>query len=237
MFHVFQKRSAQGLILGAVLSLSTLSAAQANDLSDLLQSWVGNNYGNYSNLSSAHQMATINNLNNRITQLRSDANVAVQSGQISHNEFINMNAELDRISNMEASYAANGLTFGEAQAIIGRLDSAATRLTNFGYGNVSQFPNFNPRPSNYGFANVNERQAYIQRRIDFGERNGRLTAMESSNLRNQLDRIARDEANMRIGGLSSWERQNLLSRLERLNDRVNETLNNGQIAGRREHWF
>lgn len=230
-------RSAQGLILGAVLSLSAFNGAQANDLTDLLQGWVGNNYGTANNLSSAHQMATINNIQSRINQLRSDANVAVQSGQISHGEFINMNAELDRVSNLQANYAANGMTFGEAQALVGMLDSAATRLTNFGYGNVSQFPNYSARPSSYGFANINERQAFIQRRIDMGIRNGRLTQFEANQLRSQLNRIGRDEANMRMGGLSGWERQNLLSRLDRLNDQVGQSLNDGQIAGRRDRWY
>ncbi len=231
------KRSTQGLILGAILSLSTVHAAQANDLTDLLQGWVGNNYSTANNLSSSHQLATINNIHSRISQLRSDANVAVQGGQISHSEFINMNADLDRINNTQASYAANGMTFGEAQAVLGMLDSAASRLTNFGYGNVSQFPNYNPRPGNYGFANINERQAFIQRRIDQGVRNGRLTQFEANNLRAQLDRIGRDEANMRMGGLSGWERQTLLSRLDRLNSQISNDLNDGQIAGRRQRWF
>ena len=234
---MFLRRSTQGLILGAILSLTTIHGAQANDLTDLLRGWVGDNYSSYNNLSSAHQLSTHNNIRARISQLRSDANVAVQSGQISHSEFINMNAELDRIANIEASYAGNGMTFGEAQAIVGMLDSAATRLTNFGYGNVSQFPNWNPRPSNYGFANINERQAFIQRRIDMGVRNGRLTQFEANSLRAQLDRIGRDEANARMGGLSGWERQNLLSRLDRLNNQVSIDLNDGQIAGRRQRWF
>lgn len=234
---MFSKRSKQTLILGSILSLLSINCAQANDLTDLLQGWVGNKYSTYNNLSSSHQLSTINNIQNRISQLRSDANVAVQGGQISHNEFINMNAELDRISNMSANYAANGMTFGEAQALIGMLDTAATRLNNYGYGNVSHFPNYNPRPGNYGFANINERQAFIQRRIDQGVRNGRLNQFEANNLRVQLNRIARDEANMRLGGLSGWERQSLLSRLDNLNSRVTSELNDGQIAGRRDRWF
>lgn len=234
---MFIKRSTHGLILSAILSLSAIYGAQANDLTDLLQGWVGNNYGTANHLSASHQLSTINNIQNRITQLRSDANVAVQGGQITHGEFINMNADLDRINNLQSSYAANGMTFGEAQALIGMLDTAATRLTNFGYGNVSQFPNYNPRPGNYGFSNINERQAFIQRRIDQGVRNGRLTQFEANSLRAQLDRIGRDEANMRMGGLSGWERQTLLSRLDRLNTQLSNDLNDGQIAGRRQRWF
>jgi len=234
---MFIKRSTQGLILGAILALLSVPGAQASDLTDLLRGWVGNNYGNFNNLSSAHQQSTINNIQNRITQLRSDANVAVQGGQISHREFINMNAELDRINNLNANYAANGMTFGEAQALIGMLDTAATRLTNNGSSNVSQFPNNNPRPSSYGFSNINERQAFVQRRIDQGLRNGRLTQFEANNLRAQLDRIGRDEANMRIGGLSGWEGQTLLGRLDRLNSQLTRDLNDGQIAGRRDRWF
>lgn len=234
---MFLKRSKQTLILGSILSLLSINCAQANDFTDLLNSWVGNGYTSFNNLSYGHQTSTINNIQSRISQLRSDANVAVQNGQISHNEFINMNAELDRISNMSATYAANGMTFGEAQALVGMLDTAATRLTNYGYGNVSHFPGYNPRPGNYGFANINERQAYIQRRIDQGVRNGRLNQFEANSLRAQLNRIARDEANMRMGGLSGWERQNLLSRLDSLNSRVSRELNDGQIAGRRDRWF
>ncbi len=234
---MFLKRSKQTLILGSILSLLSINCAQANDLADLLHTWVGNGYTSFNNLSYGHQTSTINNIQNRISQLRSDANVAVQKGQISHNEFINMNAELDRISNMSANYAANGMTFGEAQALVGMLDTAATRLTNYGYGNTSHFPGYNPRPGNYGFANINEKQAFIQRRIDQGVRSGRLNQFEANNLRAHLNRIARDEANMRLGGLSGWERQNLLSRLDNLNSRVTRELNDGQIAGRRDRWF
>lgn len=235
---MFLKHTRKAMILGSAIALMSVNGAQANDLTDLLRGWVGGyDYNSVNRLSSSHQIATMNNIQSRITQLRSDANVAVQSGQISHNEFINMNAELDRIANMEASYAANGMTFGEAQALVGMLDSAATRLTNFGYGNVSQFPNWRHRPGGYGFANINERQAFIQRRIDQGVRNGNLNQFEANRLRNQLDRIARDEANMRMGGLSGWERQNLLSRLDRLNDNVSRELNDAQIAGRRQRWY
>jgi len=68
-------------------------------------------------------------------------------------------------------------------------------------------------------------------------RSGRLNQFEANNLRAHLNRIARDEANMRLGGLSGWERQNLLSRLDNLNSRVTRELNDGQIAGRRDRWF
>ncbi len=235
---MFLKKSAQGLILSAILCLATVSGARANDFGDLLQGFVGHNYnGDYSNLTATNQMATINNIQNRITQLRSDANVAVQSRQISHNQYINMMAELDRIANTEANYAADGLTFGEAQALVGMLDTVAARLTNYGADEIARLPNYSPRADSYGFASINERQAFIQRRIDLGVRNGRLTQLEASGLRGQLDRIARDEASMRLGGLSGWERQNLLSRLDRLNDRVTTDLSDGQIAGRHQRWF
>lgn len=230
---MFFIRPTRSLLLSSLVALTTINCAQANDFRDLIQSWTGGNYN-----TAAHQMTTRHNIQARISQLRSDSNVALRSGQISHGEFINMNAELDRIAQTEASYGSNGMTFGEAQALVGMLDTTASRLTNYGYDNVSPYPNYRAYRSNsYGFSNLNERADQIQRRISLGLRNGRLNQFEADNLKAQLNRLQRDESAMRSGGLSAWERQTLLSRYEQLGDRVNRDLNDDQIAGRRSRWY
>ncbi len=234
---MFLKRTTQALLLSSLVALTTINCAQANDFGNLIQSWTG---GNYNNLSAAHQMSARTNIQARISQLRSDSNLALRSKQISHGEFINMNAELDRIANMEASYGANGMSFGEAQALVGMLDTTSSRLTNYGYDNVSPYPNYQAnryRSNSYGFANLNERASQMQRRIELGLRNGRLNQFEANSLRAQLDRLQRDESMMRQGGLSAWERQTLISRYDQLGNRMNSELNDNQIAGRRSQWY
>ncbi|MBC7998835.1 MAG: hypothetical protein IAF58_12875 [Leptolyngbya sp.] len=234
---MFLKRTNQALLLSSLVALTTINCAQANDFGDLIQSWTG---GNYNNLTAQNQLTTRNNLQARISQLRNDSDIALRSNQISHSEMINMNSELDRIANMEASYGANGMTFGEAQSLVGQLDTTALRLTNYGYDEVSPYPNYqanNYRSNTYGFANLNDRTSQMQRRIDLGSRNGRLNQMEANRLRAQLDRIQREESTMRQGGLSAWERQTLIGRYDQFGNRLNGELNDSQIAGRRSRWY
>ena len=64
--------------------------------------------------------------------------------------------------------------------------------------------------------NVNQRQDRIERRIDQGVRHGDLTRREAIRLRDDVRQIARLEARYRVNGLSTWERQDLDRRLDRL---------------------
>ena len=62
----------------------------------------------------------------------------------------------------------------------------------------------------------NHPQARIERRIDQGVRHGDLTRREAIRLRDDVRQIARLEARYRVNGLSTWERQDLDRRLDRL---------------------
>lgn len=64
--------------------------------------------------------------------------------------------------------------------------------------------------------NINQRQDRIERRIDQGVRHGDLTRREAIRLRDDVRQIARLEARYRVNGLSTWERQDLDRRLDRL---------------------
>lgn len=65
---------------------------------------------------------------------------------------------------------------------------------------------------------VNQRQASIERSIDQGVRNGRLTRREAVNLRAEYRQIAQLENRYRRsgGGISASERRDLDNRLNRL---------------------
>jgi opacity protein-like surface antigen len=65
-------------------------------------------------------------------------------------------------------------------------------------------------------SNIDQRQAQLERRIDWGVRNGSLDRTEANYLRNEARRIAFVEWRYRMDGLNGWERADLDRRLDRL---------------------
>lgn len=63
---------------------------------------------------------------------------------------------------------------------------------------------------------INHRQDQLERRIERGLRNGRLTPAEATRLRAEFRQIARLERRYRVNGLSGWERADLDRRFDRL---------------------
>ena len=64
--------------------------------------------------------------------------------------------------------------------------------------------------------NINVRQAQLERRIDQGQRAGRLNFAEVRDLRGQLRTVASLQARYRRGGLNFTERTDLNRRLDRV---------------------
>lgn len=73
-----------------------------------------------------------------------------------------------------------------------------------------------------GWQSINARQANLERRIMVGIRNGSLSRREATALRAQFRQIEQLEARYRRGGLSSWERQDLDRRFDRLSAQIRE---------------
>lgn len=66
------------------------------------------------------------------------------------------------------------------------------------------------------WVSINRRQAQLDRRIEIGFRNGRLTAAEAGRLRAEFNHLARLEHRYRMNGLSGRERADLDRRFDRL---------------------
>lgn len=71
------------------------------------------------------------------------------------------------------------------------------------------------------WASVNQRQANLDRRIDNGVRNGRITRAEAYQLRAEFRQISRLEARYRsTRGLQDWERRDLDRRFDALSRKI-----------------
>lgn len=75
-------------------------------------------------------------------------------------------------------------------------------------------------PGYNNWQSINQRQAQLDRRIDQGVRNGQLSRREATRLRSEFNSLARLESQYRRGGLSSWERNDLDRRFDRLSAQI-----------------
>jgi hypothetical protein len=76
---------------------------------------------------------------------------------------------------------------------------------------------------------INDRQDRLDHRIEMGVRNGSLTRMEASRLRNEFSRIAwLENRYRRSGGLSWSERRDLDRRFDRLSRQIRYERHDGQ---------
>lgn len=71
-----------------------------------------------------------------------------------------------------------------------------------------------------GWQTLNQRKAGLDRRIDLGLRNGRLSRREAASLSGEFAALLRLEANYRRGGLTGWERADLDRRYDRLSAQI-----------------
>ena len=67
---------------------------------------------------------------------------------------------------------------------------------------------------------IQQRQDQLERRIDFGLRNGSLTRQEAHRLRAELRETERMEQRYRRGGLNGWERADLDRRFDRISQQI-----------------
>ncbi|MBL8772661.1 MAG: hypothetical protein JNK30_14860 [Phenylobacterium sp.] len=77
------------------------------------------------------------------------------------------------------------------------------------------------QPYGWGSArSIDERQDMLMHRIDRGEATGQLTRREAYRLKMEFNAIARLEARYRYNGLSRWEANDLMQRLDNLQHSV-----------------
>lgn len=79
-------------------------------------------------------------------------------------------------------------------------------------------------------SNLDQRQAQLERRIDWGVRNGSLDRTEANYLRTEARRIGWVESRYRVDGLNGWERADLDRRLDRLSDNIRKQTHDTQYG-------
>lgn len=108
-----------------------------------------------------------------------------------------------------------------------------------GYGPPHHAPAYgapNPGGQHYGpprgpavqpaWIPINQRQAALDRQIDFGLRTGALSRRDVAHLRAEFRSIQTLEANYRRGGLTRWEMSDLDRRMDALSARINYAMRN-----------
>lgn len=108
-----------------------------------------------------------------------------------------------------------------------------------GYGPPHHAPAYgasNPGGQHYGpprgpaaqpaWISINQRQAALDRQIDFGLRAGALSRRDVAQLRAEFRSIQTLEANYRRGGLTRWEMSDLDRRMDALSARINYAMRN-----------
>lgn len=91
----------------------------------------------------------------------------------------------------------------------------------YGYGSGYGYDNrYDQRGYNRDWRPIQQRLANIDRRIDQGVRNGRLSRREAQSLQAELNYVARLQRSYQSGGLSARERRDIDLRLDRVEQRL-----------------
>lgn len=144
---------------------------------------------------------------------------AVRLGDITSADAANLREELGDIGTLTARYDADGISSVEAVELNRRYDNLSTRidaLANSGPARVGWYGGLGWMDRAGVWTPVNARQAELQRRIDRGLANGRLTPAEAARLQAQYRDLAALEARYRWNGLSNSERRDLDRRFDQL---------------------
>lgn len=160
-------------------------------------------------------------INQRQANLDQRIDMGVRNGSLTRNEAVRLRAEFNDLNRLEARYRATGggLSLQERADLDRRFDSLSTRIR---YERNDAQNSWGRDWNNGGrWMNINERQRYLDQRIDQGRRNGSLSLTEATRLRMEFQNIARLEARYRsTGGLNRNERQDLDLRFDRLGSRI-----------------
>lgn len=154
-------------------------------------------------------------INQRQENLDRRIDAGVRSGDLTRGEAMRLRDEFRDLARLEARYRASyGLSPAERRDLDMRFDrlSAQIRFER----NDRNDRNWQP---------INQRQRQLDNRIDRGIRDGRLNRREAYQLRADFQEIANLEARYRRGGLSMQERRDLDRRFDRLDARLEASLN------------
>lgn len=158
-------------------------------------------------------------INQRQANLEARIDAGVRSGDLTRVEARELRTALTDLDRLEARYRAGGLSQWERNDLNRRFDALSSRIRYDRHDRQARWDDW--RTPDGGWMNINARQARLDRRIDQGLRNGRLTPREAASLRAEYRSIARLEARYRASrGLSNWERADLDRRFDALAARI-----------------
>lgn len=175
---------------------------------------------------SAQQWQSINarqaNLDQRI-------DMGVRNGSLTRAEAGRLRAEFNDLARLEARYrSSNGLSMSERRDLDMRFDRLSAQIR---YERNDRQDRYDRDDRNW--QPINQRQRQLDNRIDRGIRSGALDRREAFALRAEFRQIADLEARYRRGGLSYQERRDLDRRFDRLDARLEASLNDWDRRHRR----
>lgn len=158
-------------------------------------------------------------INQRQQALAVRIDAAQRSGALTRGQADQLRGELEAIARLEANYRLDGLSPQERNDLLQRLDNLDRRI---------------PQERMENGRDVDERQDAILRRLDTAQRNNTMPRAEIDRLRAAFNDIARIEANYRLDGLTSRERDDLLRRLDELERRIRDDRLDGRDIDQRQ---
>ena len=163
-------------------------------------------------------------INQRQASLDARIDAGVRSGDLTRQEAVSLRSDFRAVSNLEATYRRDGLSTWERTDLDRRFDALSNRIR-------FERNDRQDRNGGNGWQNINQRQANLDRRIDQGVRNGRISRAEAVRLRAEFKTIARLENRYRANGLSNWERTDLNRRFDTLSARIRVEANDSNRYG------
>ena len=163
-------------------------------------------------------------INQRQANLDARIDAGVRSGDLTRQEAVGLRGDFRAVSNLEATYRRDGLSTWERTDLDRRFDALSNRIR-------FERNDRQDRNGGNGWQNINQRQANLDRRIDQGLRNGKISRAEAVRLRADFRTIARLENRYRANGLSTWERADLDRRFDTLSARIRFEANDSNRYG------
>ena len=160
-------------------------------------------------------------INQRQATLDQRIDMGVRNGSLTRSEAVRLRAEFNDLNRLETRYrvTGGGLSLQERADLDRRFDALSAQIR---FERHDAQNDWGRNWNNGGhWMNINERQRFLDQRIDRGRRDGSLSLTEATRLRMEFQNIARLEARYRrTGGLNNAERRDLDLRFDRLGARI-----------------
>lgn len=139
--------------------------------------------------------------------------IGIRAGRLTRNEANWLRGDFEALIRQETEYRRDGLDRYERQSLDSRYDDLLLRTgSDAGTG---------------GWIPISSRAGELERAIDEGRRNGRLSRNQAERLRTELNDLLRQEIDYGRDGLSDWERQDLDRRFAELSVRAGDSTGGG----------